>query len=113
MRSQGLRVYLNDHPHGFAPETSPTEISFRWQGLTSYLDKGLDYWWYDPNWHIGIKAPFALEGHLWGAHLYTSILARYNKQHAERADRRPLMLGISGASHAAHPSPVPGLVDRG
>ena len=48
----GLRSYLNDHPHGWAPETSPFEVNFRYQGLTSFLSKGVDFWWYDPNWHV-------------------------------------------------------------
>lgn len=168
----GLKVYFNDHPHGFAPETSPFEIKYRYDGLTSILKKGLDYWWYvrerasrplwspprgrffqicfslparclpmqghynahlsaagtcryvvvtlakpahnamlvrgcryDPNWHIGIPAPFNLEGSLWGAHLYTSILTHFNA--VAGRDMRPLMLGISSSSHpAAHRYPV-------
>jgi hypothetical protein len=101
----GLRVYLNDHPHNWAPETSPQEIAFRYRGLTKFLQQGSDFWWYDPNWHVGIKAPFNLEGHSWGAHVYTSILTHYN-QITKRA-MRPLMLGISGAMHASqHRYPV-------
>ena len=44
--AQGLRMYLNDHPKGFAPETSPFEIKFRYDGLMSKMNKRLDYWWY-------------------------------------------------------------------
>jgi hypothetical protein len=103
----GLRVYLNDHPHGWQAEASPFEVEFRYDGLTSYLARGLDYWWYDPNWHVGIAAPFNLEGHMWGAHVYTSILAHYNAVTPGRVGRRPLMLGISDAMHpAAHRYPV-------
>jgi hypothetical protein len=40
------------------------------------LEKGCDYWWYDPNWHIGIEAPFNLEGHLWGAHVSSQAIGR-------------------------------------
>jgi hypothetical protein len=28
-------------------QTSPEETAFRWQGLTSWLEKGLGYWWFD------------------------------------------------------------------
>ena len=60
--------------------------------------------------HIGIEAPFNLEGHIWGAHVYTSILSHYYKQAAARSGStmtRPLMLGIADASHpAAHRYPV-------
>ena len=109
---RGLRTYLNDHPKNMAPETSPYEIKFRYDGLVSMLEKGADFWWYDPNWHIGIEAPFNLEGHVWGAHVYTSVVTSFNKQAAARAGgatamRRPLMLGIADASHpAAHRYPV-------
>lgn len=104
---QGLRVYFNDHPYGFAPETSPEELRFRYDGLVSHLSQGLDFWWYDPNWHIGIPAPFNLEGAIWGAHVYTSVLTKFleNKQ----ADRksRPIMLGISDSQHpVAHRYPI-------
>lgn len=106
----GLRTYLNDHPKGMAPETSPYEIGFRYNGLISMLEKGCDYWWYDPNWHIGIESPFNLEGSVWGAHVYTSVLTHYYKQVAARSGSmmtRPLMLGIADASHpAAHRYPV-------
>ena len=58
----------------------------------------------DPNWHIGIPAPFNLEGAMWGGHLYTSILTRYQNFH--NRTMRPLMLGTSDASHpAAHRYP--------
>ena len=29
---------------------SPTEISYRYKGLTSILDLGIDYWWFDCHW---------------------------------------------------------------
>jgi len=72
---------------------------------------------YDPNWHIGIPAPFHLEGHVWGAHVYWSALAHYNALHPSggasgsggggRYAERPLLLGMADASHpAAHRYPV-------
>jgi hypothetical protein len=29
---------------------SPQEIDYRYAGLTSILDLGIDYWWYDCHW---------------------------------------------------------------
>ena len=62
---------------------------------------------YDPNWHIGIPAPFNLDGHVWGAHLYTSILSKFGADAGAGSRSRPLMLGISDSTHlAAHRYPV-------
>jgi hypothetical protein len=49
---------FNDHPFPVAGrgagggQTSPEETAFRWQGLTSWLEKGLGYWWFDHNWSV-------------------------------------------------------------
>jgi hypothetical protein len=42
--------YMNDHPMAHAAQLSPSEVSFRYDGLTSLFDLGLDFWWYDENW---------------------------------------------------------------
>ena len=34
-----------------ATQLSPAEVKFRYDGLTSLFDLGLDFWWYDENWH--------------------------------------------------------------
>jgi hypothetical protein len=41
---------MNDHPMAHAAQLSPSEVSFRYDGLTSLFDLGLDFWWYDENW---------------------------------------------------------------
>ena len=30
-------------------QLSETEVAFRWEGLSSWLEKGLDFWWFDRN----------------------------------------------------------------
>ena len=53
----GLVVYMNDHPMAHAPQLSPAEVQFRWDGMTSLFEDGLDFWWYDENWHGIIPGP--------------------------------------------------------
>lgn len=54
VHSKGLKFFFNDHPepkgsqvHEPQPQMSPQEVSFRYNGLTSILDLGLDFWWFD------------------------------------------------------------------
>ncbi len=42
---QGLSVYMNDHPMANSTQLSPAEVKFRYDGLTSLFDLGLDFWW--------------------------------------------------------------------
>ena len=37
---------MNDHPMAKAAQLSPEEVKFRYDGLTSLFDLGLDFWWY-------------------------------------------------------------------
>jgi hypothetical protein len=43
--SRLVRRYMNDHPMAKAAQLSPEEVSFRYDGLTSLFDLGLDFWW--------------------------------------------------------------------
>eukprot|EP01048_Picozoa_sp_COSAG05_P017933 COSAG05_NODE_2536_length_2932_cov_2.918814_1_plen_426_part_00 len=58
-----VSLFFNDHPMQPDPsfaELSPKEIQFRWDGLTSLMDQGLDFWWFDCHWHDlipGIQCP--------------------------------------------------------
>jgi hypothetical protein len=52
-----LRVFFNDHPKPLDVNStgsgsslaevvlSPAEVEMRWQGLTSLMERGLDFWW--------------------------------------------------------------------
>ena len=49
VKQHKLRTYFNDHPFPVAGrgagggQTSPEEVAFRWQGLTSWLERGLGW----------------------------------------------------------------------
>ena len=44
--ARGLKAFFNDHPFPVGPQTSPEEVQFRWDGLTSVMrDIGIDWWW--------------------------------------------------------------------
>ena len=57
IHSKHLKTYFNDHPWPQGPQTSPAEVRFRWNGLTSWLKRGLDFWWFDANWGFTIPPP--------------------------------------------------------
>ena len=47
-------------------QTSPEEIAFRWQGLTSWMEKGLGWWWFDHNWCVhACEVPLSLSPSVW------------------------------------------------
>lgn len=96
LKSQGLRTYFNDHPFPVAGrdagglQTSPEEIAFRWEGLSSWLAKGLTYWWFDHNWGFSIPPPFVntthtdgewdgLDNAAWGSHVYFKSVEYFDK----------------------------------
>jgi hypothetical protein len=95
LSEKGIHTYFNDHPGQQAPQTTPDEVNFRWNGLTSWMDKGLTFWWFDHNWKFSIPPPNAAEpGNVdgtasavweglttstWGSHVYYTITEQYNK----------------------------------
>jgi hypothetical protein len=96
---RGLRTILNDHPEPVAEHaTARAELRFRYEGLTSLLARGADYWWFDRNWPISLKEPapgFSKE--VWGMHVYTEIARRF------RPDRRPLIMSNVDGVHNGIP----------
>lgn len=83
LKARGLRTYFNDHPFPQDVQTASKEVEFRWQGLTSWISKGLDYWWFDHNWGFTVPPPMKpkndgsawedLTSQVWGSHLYYEI----------------------------------------
>jgi hypothetical protein len=67
LKGQKLRTYFNDHPFPVAArnegglQTSPEEIAFRWEGLTSWMARGLTCkcTWFPP---IGSTARVLVRG---------------------------------------------------
>ena len=103
LKSQKLRTYFNDHPFPVAGrgegglQTSPEEVAFRWEGLTSWMERGLTYWWFDHNWGFSIPPPFVnishtsgdwegLDNAAWGSYLYYSTATQYDKVRASKGD---------------------------
>ncbi|HEY3783104.1 MAG TPA: TIM-barrel domain-containing protein [Fimbriimonadaceae bacterium] len=85
---RGVRLVFNDHPEPVAPTAlDPVEFAFRWQGLTSLLELGLDAWWFDRNWHTRLHEPMpGLAKEVWGQQLYHDITLRY------RPNSRPMIM---------------------
>ncbi|MCH5158120.1 MAG: DUF5110 domain-containing protein [Clostridiales bacterium] len=55
----GINIIFNDHPEPVNPGTGnlldDDEVNFRNRSLTFILSLGLDYWWYDRNWHVALN----------------------------------------------------------
>jgi hypothetical protein len=93
LKKQGVRTYFNDHPFQKGPQTSAEEISYRWNGLTKWLGKGLSFWWFDHNWKFSIGPPMAaaagnhptywkgLSTTAWGSHVYWTVIDNFNRYH--------------------------------
>jgi hypothetical protein len=48
--SRGIKSFFNDHPFPVGAQTSPEEVAFRWDGMSSVMrDIGIDWWWLDTN----------------------------------------------------------------
>ena len=127
-KPQSLRVFFNDHPKplfsgmGGAGSSaadvvlSPAEIAFRYDGLTSIMKRGLDFWWYDCHWkwfEPSLKIPNAneaVDGVTWGQSAVQDIMVKYDKETRPTptsSDVKPFSLGCSGSDHpASHRYPV-------
>ncbi len=54
----GVDIMFNDHPEpveGTNNLLDKKEIEYRSNNLKLILSLGLDYWWYDRNWHVALK----------------------------------------------------------
>lgn len=89
---QGLKIMMNDHPEPIGPATSPKELNYRWQGLDSQFQNGLDVWWFDRNWgtHLGTPAE-GLPLEVWGMRLYHDMTVK-----AHPLLRPMIMSNVSG-----------------
>ncbi|MCO5044081.1 MAG: PA14 domain-containing protein [Kiritimatiellae bacterium] len=110
--ARGVRIMLNDHPEPRHPVAlSPQELAYRYEGLTSLLRLGVDYWWFDRNWHTALGEPVpGLSKEVWGMRLYHDIAQ------AHRPEARVLVMsnveGVDNghlnepSSPAAHRFPI-------
>jgi len=117
VHENGLQIFFNDHPEPFgsekkkpAPQMSPEEVKFRYDGLTSILDLGLDFWWFDCHWGFSIPGITlgmdSIDYMAWGQHVYWDVMTRYYKE--KRPSRKhTIMMGCSNSHHPAnHRTPV-------
>jgi hypothetical protein len=83
-----VRLMYNDHPEAHEKTAlDPEEFLYRWDGLTSLFDKGIDVWWYDRNWYTGLHEPMpGISKEVWGMCLYHDITQKY------LPDRRPMIM---------------------
>jgi hypothetical protein len=114
-----VSLFFNDHPMQPDPtytELSPEEIQFRYDGLTSLLDDGLDFWWFDCHWHDlipGIQCPGKKKGcddgvdyATWGQYVEWSVMATVHQKAG--IGKRTMMLGCQNPNmhRASHRTPV-------
>ncbi len=58
--AHGVEIMFNDHPEpvdGARSALDGREIEYRADNLIVHLKNGLDYWWYDRNWHTKLISP--------------------------------------------------------
>ena len=100
--SRGVRVMFNDHPEPVSGGAlSPEELSYRFNGLTSRIRDGLDIWWFDRNWHVGLNEPApGIHKEVWGMRVYHDMTA------ASRPGERPMiMANVDGIDNGARNRP--------
>ncbi|GAB4272712.1 MAG: alpha-glucosidase [Candidatus Rifleibacteriota bacterium] len=88
MHQKNISVMFNDHPEPFDHVAlSPPELKSREESLGCLLEKGLDSWWYDRNWHTALDEPApGLGKDIWGMRLYHDITEKLKPQ------KRPLIM---------------------
>lgn len=94
-----VEVMFNDHPEPFdgaQSVISPEEVQYRETKLTELLDMGLDYWWYDRNWHTKLISPSkGITPETWGVYLFHDITKHAWQRKAKNnvIYRRPILMG--------------------
>lgn len=105
-RVLGVRTMINDHPEAQAAKAlDPSETKFRWNGLTSLLNQGIDVLWYDRNWITKLLEPMpGISKEAWGQRVYHDVTQRF------RPDERPLILSnVDGIDNGVrNKAPHPG-----
>ena len=94
---RNIDIMFNDHPEPVSGSNSlldPEDVQYRHQNLTTYLEMGLDYWWYDRNWSVALKSPTNyIYPETWGMYLYHDITEQYFKSIGDGdVYRRPIIM---------------------
>ena len=97
-----VRLMYNDHPEAQTKlALDPKEMRYRWNGLTSLFEKGIDVWWYDRNWMTGLNEPMpGISKEVWGMRVYHDISEKFYP------GRRPLIMSnVDGIDNGFWNSP--------
>eukprot|EP00928_Gymnodinium_smaydae_P071517 TRINITY_DN55075_c0_g1_i1.p1 TRINITY_DN55075_c0_g1~~TRINITY_DN55075_c0_g1_i1.p1 ORF type:complete len:827 (-),score=78.73 TRINITY_DN55075_c0_g1_i1:56-2536(-) len=128
LHARNITLFLNDHPmmiDAYHTEMSPKEIQFRWDGLTSLMSQGVDFWWFDCHWSSvlsGINCKdvasnpddgngmscdrdgTGIDYVAWEKYVQFEVMKRFNTLHGKGAT---VQLGCSNSGHLAdHRYPV-------
>ena len=96
---RGVEIMFNDHPEpleGAKNLLDYKEIKYREEKLQGLLEMGLDYWWYDRNWHTKLISPVKeINPETFGLYLFTNITENYYKRLANSniIYRRQIIMG--------------------
>jgi len=95
--SHGVEIMFNDHPEpldGAKSLFERKEIKFREQSLKQHLKMGLDYWWYDRNWHTKLVSPTKrINPESFGSYLFADVTKQYFKSKGSgEVYRRPVIM---------------------
>ncbi len=82
-----VMITFNDHPEPQADiALDPVEVAYRNDGLRSKFDIGLDFWWFDRNWHTSLIPPSGINKEVFGMYIFKWITQDYYQ------DRRPILM---------------------
>jgi len=103
--ARNVRILFNDHPEPLNTNVTgldAKELNYRFNGLSSLLNEGLDIWWYDRNWWVALVPPGpGLKKEVWGMRLYHDTTARV------RPEQRPLiMANVDGIDNGIRKRPM-------
>jgi len=102
----GVDICFNDHPEPVGGTTSGldgAEIDYRSDSLTMILGMGLDYWWYDRNWHVSLNSIHPdISVYAFGMYAYQFVTREYLDSITdlgEYAERGLIMANVDGCLH--------------
>jgi alpha-glucosidase (family GH31 glycosyl hydrolase) len=94
-----VNTAFNDHPEPVNGNHALTQddLQFRNTNLKSFLNMGMDAWWYDRNWGTTIVTPFSgIPKESFGMYLYQAITK------SARPNQRPMIIGnVDGIDNGA------------
>lgn len=95
--SKDVEIMFNDHPEplqGAKSALDRKEIKYREINLKRHLKMGLDYWWYDRNWHTRLISPSKrINPESLGSYLFADVTKQYfQSKGSQQVYRRPIIL---------------------